>query len=85
MEGSQTEDFLPHHLSHEHRTGNMSVIFRLMASESEKGKLSQTVANYAVIGLVIVCMTGILYVFLSQGQRIIEKIGPVGNLIIKNW
>lgn len=62
--------------------GSISVIFTLMASASVKGKLLQTGVNYAVIGLVIVCMAAILYVFLSQGQRIIQKIGPVGNLII---
>ena len=32
--------------------------------------------------VVIICMAGILYVFLSQGQRIIQKLGPVGNQII---
>ena len=34
------------------------------------------------IALVIVCMAAILYIFLSQGQRIIQKLGPVGNQII---
>ena len=62
--------------------GSISVIFTLMASSSVKGKLLQTGANYAVIALVIMCMAAILYVFLSQGQRIIQKIGPVGNQII---
>lgn len=62
--------------------GSMSVIFTLMASASVKGKLLETGINYAVIALVIVCMAAILYVFLSQGQRIIQKIGPVGNQII---
>ena len=62
--------------------GSISVIFTLMASASIKGKLLQTGVNYAVIGLVIICMPAILYIFLSQGQRIIQKIGPVGNQII---
>lgn len=62
--------------------GSISVIFTLMASASVKGKLLQTGANYAVIALVIICMAAILYIFLSQGQRIIQKIGPVGNQII---
>lgn len=61
--------------------GSISVIFTLMASASVKGKLLQTV-NYFVIALVIICMAAILYVFLSQGQRIIQKLGPVGNQII---
>lgn len=62
--------------------GSISVIFTLMASASVKGKLLETGINYAVIALVIVCMAAILYIFLSQGQRIIQKIGPAGNQII---
>ena len=62
--------------------GSISVIFTLMASASVKGKLLQTGINYFVIALVIICMAAILYVFLSQGQRIIQKLGPVGNQII---
>ena len=62
--------------------GSISVIFTLMASASVKGKLLHTGINYLVIALVIICMAGILYVFLSQGQRIIQKLGPVGNQII---
>ena len=62
--------------------GSISVIFTLMASASVKGKLLQTGINYFVIALVIVCMAAILYIFLSQGQRIIQKLGPVGNQII---
>ena len=53
-----------------------------MASASVKGKLLQTGINYFVIALVCICMAAILYVFLSQGQRIIQKLGPVGNQII---
>lgn len=53
-----------------------------MASASIKGDLFHTGINYAVIALVVACMAAILYIFLSQGQRIIEKIGPVGNQII---
>ena len=63
-------------------SGSISVIFTLMASASVKGKLLQTGINYFVIALVIVCMAAILYIFLSQGQRIIQKLGPVGNQII---
>ena len=40
------------------------------------------VGTLLVIALVIICMAGILYVFLSQGQRIIQKLGLVGNQII---
>ena len=62
--------------------GSMSVIFTLMASASIKGNLLQTGVNYSVIALVIVCMAAILYIFLSQGQKIIQKIGHAGNQII---
>ena len=62
--------------------GSISVIFTLMASASVKGKLLQTGINYLVIALVIICMAAIFYVFLSQGQRFIQKLGPVGNQII---
>lgn len=62
--------------------GSISVIFTLMASASVKGKLLQTGINYLVIALVIICMAAIFYVFLSQGQRFIQRLGPVGNQII---
>ena len=55
--------------------GSISVIFTLMASASVKGKLLQTGINYLVIA-------PIFYVFLSQGQRFIQRLGPVGNQII---
>ena len=35
-----------------------------------------------IFSSVIVCMAAILYIFLSQGQKIIQKLGPVGNQII---
>jgi len=62
--------------------GSISVIFTLMASANVKGNLLKTGMNYAVIATVIICMATILYIFLSQGQKIIQKIGSSGNLII---
>lgn len=62
--------------------GSISVIFTLMAASSIKGDLFHTGVNYLVIALVIICMAAILYIFLSQGQIIILKIGSTGNLII---
>lgn len=62
--------------------GSISVIFTLMASASIKGSLLKTGVNYAVIALVIVCMAGILYIFLAKGEKIMEKLGNSGNLII---
>jgi len=37
---------------------------------------------YAIIALVIVLMCLILYLFLSQGERIIRKIGNSGSIVI---
>ena len=37
---------------------------------------------FTLMASAMICMAGILYVFLSQGQRIIQKLGPVGNQII---
>lgn len=62
--------------------GSISVIFTLMASASVKGDLFKTGLNYSIIAIVVVCMAAILYIFLSQGQKIIQKIGSSGNLII---
>lgn len=62
--------------------GSISVIFTLMASASIKGSVLKTGVNYAVIALVIVCMASILYLFLSQGRKMMEKLGTSGNLII---
>ena len=62
--------------------GSISVIFTLMASASVNCKLLNTGINYLVIALVIICMAAIFYVFLSQGQRFIQRLGPVGNQII---
>lgn len=62
--------------------GSISVIFTLMASASIKGSLIKTGINYAVIGLVILCMASMLYLFLTQGRKMMEKLGTAGNLII---
>lgn len=62
--------------------GSISVIFTLMASASIKGSLLKTGINYAVIGLVIICMASILYLFLTQGRKMMERLGTAGNLII---
>lgn len=62
--------------------GSISVIFTLMASASVKGRLIETGINYSVIALVILCMAMMLYIFLTQGRRMMEKLGTAGNLII---
>ncbi len=62
--------------------GSISVIFTLMASASIKGDLIGSAINYAIIAIVIVLMCLILYVFLSQGPKIVDKLGHSGNIII---
>lgn len=62
--------------------GSISVIFTLMATASVKNNLMATSINYLVIAFVILSMATILYLLLTQGQKLIEKLGPSGNLII---
>ncbi|QIK60922.1 MarC family protein [Dysgonomonas sp. HDW5A] len=62
--------------------GSISVIFTLMASASIKGSFIKTGINYSVIALAIICMASMLYIFLSQGRKMMEKLGTAGNLII---
>lgn len=62
--------------------GSISVIFALMASASVKGNILQTGVHYAIIALVIIALCGILYIFLSQGTKMLKKIGKNGSLVI---
>lgn len=62
--------------------GSISVIFTLMASASTKGNWIRSAVNYAIIAFVIVLMCLILYFFLSQGPKIVNKLGNTGSVII---
>lgn len=62
--------------------GSISVILTMMASASTKGEWGKSILSYLLIALVIVLMCAILYIFLSQGQRILRKIGTSGSMII---
>lgn len=62
--------------------GSISVIFALMASTTVKGNLLHTAAHYMVIGLVIIALCAIFYVFLSQGNRMLRKVEKNGSLVI---
>ena len=62
--------------------GSISVIFTLIAAADIKGNLLATGINYAIIALVIILICTILYLFLTQGQRMMKKLGKSGNLII---
>ena len=59
--------------------GSISVIFTLMASVNIKDGLGKIIINYAVIAFVIFLMCLILYVILSQGQKITKKVGVTGT------
>lgn len=62
--------------------GSISVIFTLVATASVKGNILITGVHYAIIALVIGVMLIILNLFLSQGPRLMKKLGTTGNLII---
>lgn len=62
--------------------GSISVIFTLVAAAGVKENLLATGINYTMIALVIILLCFILYLFLTQGQRIMKKIGESGNMII---
>lgn len=62
--------------------GTISVIFTLMATATVKGNWLNTGINYLIIALAIALLCAILYLFLSQGNRVIKKLGNSGSLII---
>lgn len=62
--------------------GSVSVILTLMASASTKDDWVKSAVNYLVIALVVVLMCMILYLFLSQGHRIMRRLGSNGTIII---
>ena len=62
--------------------GSVSVILTMMASASIRGDWVRSLLNYAIIAVVIVLMCSILYLFLTQGQKIIRKIGDNGSIVI---
>lgn len=62
--------------------GSVSVILTLMASVSLKESWVKGFVSYLIIALVIAVMCLILYVLLAQGERITQKIGSSGSIII---
>lgn len=81
-QGIQTKLFYPIAFPISMGPGSISVIFTLMASASVKNNFIHTGINYIAIALVILCLAGILYLFLTQGERIISKLGTAGNMVI---
>jgi small neutral amino acid transporter SnatA (MarC family) len=53
-----------------------------MASAVVKGNFLSTGLNYAIISLAIISLLILLYVFLSQGMRIMKKLGRSGNMVL---
>jgi small neutral amino acid transporter SnatA (MarC family) len=53
-----------------------------MASAVVKGNVLSTGLNYAIISLAIISLLVILYIFLSQGTRLMKKLGRSGNLVL---
>lgn len=62
--------------------GTISVLFTVMASASVSGKIVDTFVNYLAIVLAIICIAAILFIFLSQGNKITHKLGKSGVMII---
>lgn len=62
--------------------GSISVIFTLMAGAVAKDDWLKTGVNYLVIGLVIIVLCLIFYVFVYQGGHMLKKMGPSGSLVL---
>ena len=62
--------------------GTISVIFTLMAAASKQNNFIDTGINYLVIILAILAVCLIFFIFLSQGERIMNKLGDSGSLVI---
>jgi len=62
--------------------GAISVIFTLTATAHVRGDLVASGLNYGVIGLAIVALLIILYIFMAQGKVISRYLGESGNAVI---
>lgn len=62
--------------------GTISVLFTLMAQASIKGNLEYSVIKYATIAIALIVMAILLYIILSQGVKITEKLGETGTTIL---
>ncbi len=61
--------------------GSISVIFTLMAGASVKGWVP-TGINYVIIALVIAILCGILYFLISRGNKLANRLGHSGSLVL---
>lgn len=62
--------------------GTISVIFTLMATASVKENVLLSVFNYAGICVAIFLLLAVLYVLVSQGDKLTKRLGFSGNMII---
>ncbi|MCL2682086.1 MAG: MarC family protein [Bacteroidales bacterium] len=62
--------------------GTISVIFTLMATASVKDNLLLSVFNYTGIIVAIFLLLVILYILVSQGDKLTKRLGVSGNMVI---
>ncbi|WP_128331578.1 MarC family protein [Apibacter sp. HY039] len=63
-------------------SGSISVIFTLTANSSIEENMYLTLINYLTIALVILVLCILVYFFLSNASKIVDKVGSSGNIII---
>jgi MarC family membrane protein len=63
-------------------SGSISVIFTLAANGLVESDVSLTLMNYLIIAFVILLLCALVYFFLSNASKIVNKIGTSGNQII---
>lgn len=62
--------------------GSISVIFTLMATTTVDGNFLHTAVNYGFICLAIAALLTILYFMLIYGNKVTDKLGESGNVIL---
>ena len=63
-------------------SGSISVIFTLAANGLVEENIPFTIMNYLTIALVILLLCALVYFFLSNASKIVNRVGTVGNQII---
>ncbi|MDR0437364.1 MAG: MarC family protein [Bacteroidales bacterium] len=62
--------------------GTISVIFTLMATASVKDNLLLSVFHYIGICVAIFLLLAVLYILVSQGDKLTKRLGYSGNIVI---
>lgn len=63
-------------------SGSISVIFTLAANATVDGNLFHTALNYVSVGLAILVICCLIYIFLLKADKIVKRLGPSGNQVI---